>query len=243
MRRTSCWVRVLRPPVFRQPASCARRPQDAPRVDAAVLVEAAVLDGEDGLRQVSRQIGGCQLGALEHAAGGEGLAVVGSITRALGVGSTLRPPSKGRVAMLYPTIRKSRMPTPPVTIRTWRSRIRRRCSSKPCRSSPGPAAFAAMVGHGSSLSRPDAGLADTIDLLQSGPVHGSAKKGLAFLRMLPTTSRIEGRAFRRSGRGGRKRAQLENVPGRVDLCPGCPLLSPSSPPVSASYCSICHNPG
>ena len=50
--------------------------QDAPRIDAKVAVEAAVLDGHDGLGEVGGHVGRRDLGALEDAAGREGLAVV-----------------------------------------------------------------------------------------------------------------------------------------------------------------------
>ena len=51
-------------------------PQDAPRIDAKVAVEPAVLDGHDGLGKVGGHVGRRDLGALEDAAGREGLAVV-----------------------------------------------------------------------------------------------------------------------------------------------------------------------
>ena len=68
------------------------RPGEAAQVDAAVLVETAVLDRHDGLREMRRQIGRRQLVALEHAARGEGLAVVGLEHQ----GALCRPRPAGR---------------------------------------------------------------------------------------------------------------------------------------------------
>ena len=55
--RASCWVMVL-PPFARRPVSQVRerRRRDADRVDAAVLVEALILDRNDGLDQVRRHL-------------------------------------------------------------------------------------------------------------------------------------------------------------------------------------------
>ena len=51
-------------------------PQDAPWIDAEVAVEASVLDGHDGLGEVGGHVGCRDLGALEDAAGREGLAAI-----------------------------------------------------------------------------------------------------------------------------------------------------------------------
>lgn len=51
-------------------------PQDAPRIDAHVPIEAAILNGHDGLREMRWQVGRGDLPAFEDAASRESVAVL-----------------------------------------------------------------------------------------------------------------------------------------------------------------------
>ncbi len=68
----SCWVSVEPPCMPPRPDDIAQqRAADALRIDAPMRIEAAVLDGDEGLGQIGRQLGDADRGAAGVAAIGE----------------------------------------------------------------------------------------------------------------------------------------------------------------------------
>ena len=244
IRRTSCWVMVL--PPSRMPPACQLRQaarENAARIDAAVLVEAPVLDGEDGLRQVIRQIGCCELGTLEHAAGGKGLAVIGFDHQGARGRIDLQAAVQGQGGDAVPDDHDKQDCHRPADNQDM---AQPNPSDKVQDNLPGPSRWARSrpapwCSCGYCMNRPSAGMLDATICCGARPCNGGVKEGLcvpkgapqpAGLREEPSGAR-EGRAWARS---------VRECPGAGRPRPGCPLLSPSSPPVWISYYSICHNP-
>ena len=77
------------------------RAQHRAQIDAAVLVEATVLDCDDGAGQMGGRSPAESFSPLKTPRVANTLPSLASTTNALGVASTLSPPASGRVAMAY----------------------------------------------------------------------------------------------------------------------------------------------